>query len=123
MTVSDLARIGQLLADGGQRDGRQVIPASWIDDLIAGGDPEAWAVGDFMDFYRQAPMRYRGQWYVLDGDAPLLFALGVHGQNLFVDRDNQIVIAKCSSQDLPLDEDRNAITMQLVAAVRSFLTS
>ncbi len=123
MTVSDLARIGQLLADGGQRDGRQVIPANWIDDLITGGDPEAWTIGDFMDFYRQAPMRYRGQWYVLDGDAPLLFALGVHGQNLFVDRDNQIVIAKCSSQDLPLDEDRNAITMQLVAAVRNFLTT
>ncbi|MEM8977004.1 MAG: serine hydrolase, partial [Pseudomonadota bacterium] len=123
MTAPDLARIGQLLADCGQRDGRQIVPDTWIDDLIAGGDREAWAIGDFMDFYRHAPIRYRGQWYVLDGDAPLLFALGVHGQNLFVDRDNQIVIAKFSSQDLPLDEERNAITMQLVDAIRRFLTA
>ena len=67
-------------------------------------------------------MRYRGQWYVLDGDAPLLFGLGVHGQNVFVDRENEIVIAKCSSQALPLDEARNATTMQFVDAIRTFLT-
>ena len=76
-----------------------------------------------MDFYRRTPMRYRSQWYVQDGDAPLLFALGVHGQNVFVDRTNQIVIAKCSSQAAPLDEGNNALTMQLAEAIRTFLTS
>lgn len=121
LTVPDLARLGQLLVDHGQRGGRQVIPSGWIDDLIAGGDPNAWTAGDFMDFYRGAPMRYRGQWYVQDGDAPLLFALGVHGQNVFIDRKNEIVIAKCSSQAAPLDERNNATTMQLAEAIRSFL--
>jgi len=122
VTVQDLARIGQMLVAGGQRDGRQIVPGSWIDDLLDGGDQDAWAVGDFAEFYRGAPMRYRGQWYVLDGDAPLLFGLGVHGQNVFVDRENEIVIAKCSSQALPLDEARNATTMQFVDAIRTFLT-
>ena len=122
LTVPDLARLGQLLVDGGARDDRQIVPEAWIDDLIAGGDADAWSTGDFMDFYRRAPMRYRGQWYVQDGDAPLLFALGVHGQNVFVDRTNQIVIAKCSSQAAPLDEGVNAITMQFAEAIRTFLT-
>ena len=33
-------------------------------------------------------MRYRSKWYVLDGEAPLVFGMGIHGQNLFVDRVN-----------------------------------
>ena len=123
LTVPDLARIGLLLARNGRRDDQQIIPQAWIDDLILFGDGNAWAFGDFNDFYESASMRYRGQWYVLDGDEPLLFGLGVHGQNLFVDRGNDIVIAKCSSQGLPLDKDRNRLTMQLVAAVRNHLSA
>ena len=37
-------------------------------------------------------------WYVLDGDALLYFGMGIHGQNLFVDPVNELVIAKFSSQ-------------------------
>ena len=66
-------------------------------------------------------MRYRSQWYVQDGAAPLLFGLGIHGQNLFVDRTHGIVIAKVSSQALPMDRERIALTMRAVAAIRRFL--
>ena len=31
-------------------------------------------------------MHYRSQWYTLRGAQPLLFGMGIHGQNLFVDR-------------------------------------
>ena len=116
-TVRDLARVGQLLLQGGSRDGRRIIPAEWIDDLIAGGDPAAWNDGDFVELFRRAPMRYRSKWYVQDGPAPLLFGFGVHGQNLFVDRTNQVVIAKASSQAAPIDEERNELTLRAVRAI------
>lgn len=116
-TVRDLARVGQLLVQRGTRDGRRIVPAGWIDDLLAGGDAAAWAKGDFAELFRGASMRYRSQWYVLDGAAPLLFGFGVHGQNLFVDRANEIVIAKVSSQALPIDEARAALTMRSVQAI------
>ncbi|MEO9621914.1 MAG: hypothetical protein ABJG00_12570, partial [Lentilitoribacter sp.] len=112
-TVRDLARVGQLLVEGG----RGVVPAGWIDDLIAGGDAAAWAAGDFADLFGGAPMRYRSKWYVEDGAAPLLFGYGVHGQNLYVDRENEIVVAKVSSQALPVDEERNALTIRSVKAI------
>ena len=32
--------------------------------------------------------------------------MGIHGQNLFVDAANEIVIAKLSSQAMPLDMER-----------------
>jgi CubicO group peptidase (beta-lactamase class C family) len=39
-----------------------------------------------------------GQW-----GPQILFAMGIHGQNVFVDRANRIVIAKVSSQNSPID--------------------
>ena len=48
-------------------------------------------------------MRYRSGWYVIDDAPQILFAMGIHGQNLFVDRANRIVIAKVSSQNQPID--------------------
>lgn len=121
-TVRDIARVGQLLLQGGSRDGRRIIPADWIDDLITGGDPAAWNEGDFVELFRKAPMRYRSKWYVQDGPAPLLFGFGVHGQNLFVDRTNQVVIAKVSSQAAPIDEERNELTLRAVRAIVGALT-
>lgn len=118
-TVRDLARMGQLLVEGG----RGIVPAGWIDDLIAGGDAAAWASGDFAELFGGAPMRYRSKWYVEDGLAPLLFGYGVHGQNLFVDRKNEIVVAKVSSQALPVDEERNALTIRSVKAIIGALST
>jgi CubicO group peptidase (beta-lactamase class C family) len=121
-TVRDLARVGQLIVEGGARGGTQVIPASWIDDMVAGGDAAAWASGNGADYFPGVPMRYRSQWYVQDGAPPLLFGLGIHGQNLFIDRRNELVIAKVSSQAIPMDHERIAHTMRGMAALRQFLT-
>jgi CubicO group peptidase (beta-lactamase class C family) len=120
-TVRDLARLGQLIVEEGARGDTQVIPASWLDDIVAHGDAAAWANGNAADYFPGLPMRYRSQWYVVDGSAPLLFGLGIHGQNLFVDRRHGIVIAKVSSQATPMDRERIALTMCAVTAIRRFL--
>jgi CubicO group peptidase (beta-lactamase class C family) len=85
------------------------------------GDAAAWAKGDLAFLYPGLPMRYRNQWYVLDGDAPLYFGMGIHGQNLFVDPANELVIAKFSSQATPLDAPRIALTMRAVSQLRKHL--
>jgi CubicO group peptidase (beta-lactamase class C family) len=120
-TVRDLARVGQLLVHEGARGSTQIIPASWIDDITRNGDADAWAAGSLADYYPGLPIRYRSKWYVEDGDAPLLFGLGIHGQNLFVDRAHDIVIAKTSSQALPLDAALMMLTIRGVSQIRHFL--
>jgi hypothetical protein len=47
--------------------------------------------------------------------------LGIHGQNLFIDRANEIVIAKFSSQAAPLDAARISLTMHAVSQLRKHL--
>jgi CubicO group peptidase (beta-lactamase class C family) len=115
-TLRDLARVGQWLLE--ERAG-----------FLAGleqGDPHAWAAGDMAKYYPGLRMRYRNQWYLLDGSKeanapPLAFAMGIHGQNLFIDVVNRIVIAKFSSQAAPLDLARMGLTMRAVAEVRKQL--
>lgn len=121
-TTRDLARIGQLILERGVRGTKQIIPESWIADILENGDTEAWNAGSFVEFFPGATMHYRAKWYVERGRAPLLSGLGIHGQNLFIDPVNQIVIAKFSSQAPPLDAGLIAATGAAVSAVRKALS-
>jgi CubicO group peptidase (beta-lactamase class C family) len=112
VTARDLARVGQWMIDAG---------SAWVNDIEAGGERAAWDAGSFVAYFPGMPMRYRSKWYILEGEAPLIFALGIHGQNLFVDRRNELVIAKLSSQALPIDAARINLTMRAVSQLRKCL--
>jgi CubicO group peptidase (beta-lactamase class C family) len=121
-TTRDLARLGLLIAEDGRYAGKQIIPSRWIDDVLSAGDAQAWNDGDFIKYFQRMPIHYRSKWYVLRGEAPMMFGVGVFGQNVFIDRKNQVVIAKFSSQALPMDHSRILLTMQGVAAIRERLS-
>lgn len=121
VTATDLARVGELLVRGGRRGSRQIVPQAWIEDIEHAGDSGAWDAGSFRDYYPGRKMHYRAKWYAEYGTSPLLFALGIHGQNLFVDRERQLVIAKLSSQPQPLDAGQIALTSRAVDAIRRHL--
>ncbi|MSP50420.1 MAG: class C beta-lactamase-related serine hydrolase [Alphaproteobacteria bacterium] len=123
VTARDLARVGQLIVEGGRRGSVEIIPEAWIADVLEKGDRAAWAKGDFVPYYPGMPVHYRSKWYVLNGSAPMLFGLGVNGQNLFVDRKNQIVVAKLSSQAMAMDEARILLTMRGIEKIRAFLAA
>jgi CubicO group peptidase (beta-lactamase class C family) len=122
-TTGDLARLGLLLAEGGRYAGKQIVPLGWIEDTLTKGDTEAWDNGEYAKFFPQMSIHYRSKWYVLRGSAPMVFGVGVFGQNLFIDRKNQIVIAKYSSQAFPMDDKRILLTMRGVEGIRSHLVA
>jgi CubicO group peptidase (beta-lactamase class C family) len=119
--VRDLARVGQLMVEGGARSGRQIVPESWIEDITRGGDTNAWAAGNGAQYFSGLPIRYRSQWYVQDGDAAMLFGLGIHGQYLFVDRAREVVVAKVSSQAMPMDAARIVLTVGAASRIVDFM--
>ncbi len=111
-TARDLARVGQWIIS-------TAFP--WIEDIEGNGDRAAWDAGSFVEYFPGLAMHYRSKWYVLRGEPRLLFGVGIHGQNLFVDRKREIVIGKVSSQALPLDAARIALTMRAVSQIRNLL--
>lgn len=120
-TTRDLGRLGQLLVDGGRRAGRQIVPADWWHDIQHNGDRDAWNNGEFAAGFPGLPMSYRSGWYVIHGESPLLFAMGIHGQHLFVDPGLELVVAKVSSLAEPSDPVAIGRTLRCVNAIRRHL--
>jgi CubicO group peptidase (beta-lactamase class C family) len=104
-TARDFARLGQLIVDDGRRGTRQVIPAPVTHDIADNGDADAWRNGEWGKSFASIStnMRYRSGWYLVDDQPKTMFAMGVHGQNLFIDRANRIVVAKLSSWKQRID--------------------
>ncbi|OWU86800.1 hypothetical protein ATO6_05830 [Oceanicola sp. 22II-s10i] len=76
LTARDLAKIGQLVLDGGSHDGRQILPAAWLDASFA---PKL-SLGE---------LSYGYQWYL----APYFVAgFGNGGQRLSVNRSAGLVL-------------------------------
>ncbi len=119
-TVRDFARIGWMVSDGGVADGTQVIPEAWIDDILTGGDRQAWATGEWGKAFGAIgrDMSYRAGWYVTGARPGSMFAMGIHGQNLFIDQETGVVVAKVSSQHNPIDYQAMGIIHAAVPVLR-----
>lgn len=119
-TPRDMARFGQLLLEGGQRDGEQLVAADAIARILAGADPAIYA--DNADFSHWTPgASYRSQWYVFNDHSQALMAGGIHGQYLFIDVPSRTVMVKQSS--LPeavgeLDADSVRMLRAIAAGLR-----
>lgn len=120
-TARDMARLGQLVLENGVRDGRQILPSAWLRDMREGGDAEAWSTGQWEPAFQGRVTRYRSGWYVNDGPPAMIFAMGVHGQNLFVDQEAGLVVAKLSSQTQFFDFVADRLTHAGVGVLRSCL--
>lgn len=113
MSARDLARIGELLRCGGRSpSGVRIVSEAWVTDTVAnGGSASAWqAAGNAW----LPGGRYRNQWYQTGFPEKSFLAIGVHGQWLYVDPSTETVIAKLSSQPLPVDEDADRLSLDLL---------
>jgi len=98
------------------------VPQAWLDDILNFDGRAAWQSGDFGALFNGADIHYRSKWYVMRGRRPLVFGLGVYGQNVFVDPAADLVIAKCSSQPQPLDTSFIDTTLAGVEKLRALLS-
>lgn len=116
ITTRDLARLGQLVMDGGRlADGTRVIPGDWIDDMRANGDRQAWVGGNFADMFENG--RYRSCWYDVGDGRGSLAAVGIHGQWLWTDPQSRIVVAKTSSRPDASDDDATALEIAMLSQI------
>jgi CubicO group peptidase (beta-lactamase class C family) len=83
-TLRDFGRLGQLLLDGGRRDGKQVLPAGWVEQMT-----RMTPTG--------APMPGYGlfTWQV-DDEPGAYAAVGLAGQFIYVHPQSRTVIVKLS---------------------------
>ena len=115
-TLRDMARFGSMLLAKGQVQGQQVISKAAIESVLNGGDPTLYAANKA--FAQWSPgATYKSQWYVYPEEA--LLAVGIHGQLLYVDFLQQVVIVKQSS----LASAESALDVDTVRLVRALSTA
>lgn len=126
-TLRDLARVGRLMARQGRRDEQQILPADWTQELVSHSDKEAWNQGNFASLFPDMPFSYRNKWYICHpnpiDEAQWFIALGIHGQNIYVDAANEFVMVKFSSDPMPLTESGDLHGIIAARAIRDYLVN
>lgn len=115
VTARDLARVGEMMRCGGVFEGRRILPESWVADTATGGDREAWKKGDFAFLLPNGS--YRNKWYQTGFETGAYCGIGIHGQWLYVDPANEVVLVKMSSQPQPVDDELDKQNLAFFAAV------
>jgi hypothetical protein len=118
-TLRDLARFGEIVRNRGQFNGRQILPASVIDDIAKGGDAKKFAPAG----YATLPgWSYRSQWWVSHNAHGAYMARGIHGQSIYIDPTAEMVIARYASHPAAGNVNNDPVTLPAFAAVARALT-
>ncbi len=111
----DLLRFAEMVRNDGAVDGRQVIPAAWIDDCRSGGSHDAWRRGESVKEFPRG--RYRNKWYNSGDDHATMLAIGIHGQWIYIDPVAEVTIVMLSAQDEPLRADLDNVNLRAFANI------
>lgn len=101
VTLRDFVRWGHVFAaEGRSLDGRQVVPAAWVEETFRPDEQRqaAFSRGDYADAFPGA--EYHNQAWVLQPGRTLAM-LGIHGQYCLVDRQTQTLVVGFSSYPDP----------------------
>ena len=105
LTPRELARIGQLVLQGGMWDGRQLVPKPWLDLTLA----ERWDLG--CRGVRPVHVGYGYLWWPLDVDGHQVWlATGYGNQQLWIIPDMDLVFVITHDATNVGDPDRRQVT-------------
>jgi CubicO group peptidase (beta-lactamase class C family) len=121
-TLRDLARFGVMHLQRGEIDGRRVVPAAWVDRLLARDDELIRAfTPDSLPGHPDG--FYHDCWWVWDGAAGIYSGYGINGQQLLVHQPSRTVIAKFSTWPTRWDDRLAALGDAANVAVLAHLSS
>lgn len=116
--LRDMARVGQLLLDGGVINGQRLLSKAAIDDIRGGGDKAAFAKAGYSLL---TGWSYRDMWWVTHNKHGAFMARGVHGQAIYIDPAADMVIARFSSHPVTGNAANDPTTLPAFAAVADYL--
>lgn len=108
-TARDLSRVGMLMLDGGEIDGERTVSAEWVRRTIEGADPELARGSILQNVHPQGA--YSNQWWVTGSGE--VYAIGIHGQYIWVDLAAGVVITKFSAWPEAVTEEWNRVHAEL----------
>lgn len=96
MSLRDYGRFGLIYLNEGRWEDKQLIPASWVNESVT-PDQEHLLPGEKERSFTEFGYQY--QWWVPRKPRGDFLALGIFGQHIYVDPENNVVIVKLSADD------------------------
>jgi len=96
VTLRDFARVGQLYLNRGKIKNDQILPASFIDDILESYDVSKFARGPWAGYYSEGTA-YNNHFWIPGGHEGAIMACGYQGQYLYIHPKYKVVIAKFST--------------------------
>lgn len=125
LCARDLARVGLMLLHSGAVGDTQVVPASFIKDTRLGGEDSVAAFRERLRDVPDAPTGahsiYRNQFWVPARGERALLCVGVHGQLMYIDPDNDTVVVKLSHWANPRSPELFTLGLTCATMVASHL--
>jgi CubicO group peptidase (beta-lactamase class C family) len=104
LALRDLARVGEMMRNGGKFNGQQIVPAAVVNEIAGGARKEDFAKAG----YTTLPgWSYGNQWWVSHDDLGAYTARGIHGQVCWIAPKAELVIARFASH--PVAANGNSI--------------
>ena len=103
LTPMDMAKLGQLYADGGIWKGEEIIPAGWIEEST--GEHSRWG-----------ELSYGYLWWIIDKNEHIYAALGDGGNVIYGNSKKKLVVS-IASLFVPEVKDRIAFIMEFIEPV------
>ncbi|MBY6199741.1 beta-lactamase family protein [Maritalea mobilis] len=116
--LRDLGRFGQIMLNGGEWHGEQIVPEAAVESIRAGGNLDDFAAAGYADL---AGGSYRGQWWIFNNDHGAFAARGVHGQTIYIDPTAEMVIVRFSSFPIAFNSRIDPTSLPAYQAVAEYL--
>ena len=97
----DLLLISELVRNHGSNKNGQVIPASWIEDFVNNKNNNSYLNQDNLERFPNG--NYRSKWYQTGFKDNEYCAIGIHGQNIWINPQKEITIVRMSSASDPIN--------------------
>jgi CubicO group peptidase (beta-lactamase class C family) len=97
-TLRDFGRFGEMFLNRGRWNGRQIVPAEWVEQATTSQSPQVQPG----KIFKYSPLGYGYQWWTFPEDGAFA-AEGIYFQFIFVDPKEDLVIVKTSAFDRPWD--------------------
>ncbi|WP_010324620.1 serine hydrolase domain-containing protein [Marinobacterium stanieri] len=109
-SLRDLARFGELIRNNGRFGDEQILHPDVVADISGGGHYPAFAepLDDSM-----ASWSFRSMWWVTGNENKAFMARGVHGQSLYIDPAQDLVIARFASHPVAANQANDCISLPL----------
>jgi CubicO group peptidase (beta-lactamase class C family) len=116
--LRDLGRIGLLMLNGGEINGKRLFPRKVVENIQAGGDKNAFAKAGYKALTGGS---YRSMWWVFHNKHKAFAARGVHGQTIYVDPTAEMVIVRFASFPVAKNAKIDPTSLPAYQAVAEYL--